>query len=237
MSIVQKLGANGSFRLDLKKDAPESLHDAIGFFDHIFVTKGRLDPRQHSAADIQAAAYWAGVIIRKPREIARSYEGVNLIWWLGDGKNVGKMYRDANKLSFVADAFGTGITATLAAPTPITEGTIGVTEVEGKKLGGVGGEDEVSEGGSSAHEPDGAGHRHLNEGERRSRGCGELGVVAVTRCRDDVLVSGDGLDFARRGVLQNKDDVAFHCAFLCGHGSPPGEIQTLAVTPQVLYEV
>lgn len=80
----------GSFSLNLIADAPTSVIRAIDYFDHIVITRNKLDPvAAYSDADVLAAAIYTGVITARPTPFAIT--GSDLSFWLGTPNGLGDL--------------------------------------------------------------------------------------------------------------------------------------------------
>lgn len=110
----------GEWNLTLSPDTPQDILDTLGYFGHIAVTSGRVDPTRYGDALLSDAQY-VGVLRRRkmsagPKEIG----GSGPSFWISDED--GKGHAIEANIEFLNAVFGT-VVATLLPPTVYT-GTI-----------------------------------------------------------------------------------------------------------------
>lgn len=105
MAITERLMASGQWDIALNPQTPRSIRDVLGMYGHVYIFLTRQVPGQSDAAMI-ASAIWGGWLRNRPT----SWElvGVNMIAWLGDENDKGKIYEaQVNNAAFT---FGQSIT-------------------------------------------------------------------------------------------------------------------------------
>lgn len=119
MPVTERLMKPGTFRLELREDAPFSARDAIDQYDHIVITPTRLQPISgFSDANILAAAIYTGMITSKPS--GRIVEGLGVEGWLGTPEGLGELIVSYAPLG--ASNLAAWLTALL--PSGIAAGTV-----------------------------------------------------------------------------------------------------------------
>jgi len=125
--ISEWVMGDGSFIIDLA-DVPRDILDGVAEWDHIAVTRSRLDVDRFDDAAIKAAAIWAGVVLTVPHTTGSAGDpveisGVGLSLHLGDPDGIGDVFETAVELE--GATFAESIRAVLPAGGSITEGTLG----------------------------------------------------------------------------------------------------------------
>lgn len=94
MTVTQRIMKPGSFALKLDDPAPLSVIRAVAEFDHVVITRSRLDPiAGFTDATILANAIYTGVITRRPSP--SEFSGYDLSWWLGTPDGAGDLLTTA----------------------------------------------------------------------------------------------------------------------------------------------
>ena len=84
MSVNEILEAVGNWDLDLKPTIPRAIYEqTLGYFGHIAIVPGRVDPKQLGDNMLSAARY-VGVMRRKSSGDTFSIGGGGMVLWLGD---------------------------------------------------------------------------------------------------------------------------------------------------------
>lgn len=130
MAVTEVLKALGSWELDLLPSVPRDVLDALGYFGHVAIVPGRLDPAQYGDNLLDAARY-VGVLRTKTigddgRTNAPgdniSIGGVGMAFWLGDEDGKGDVFENA--VEPASASFATTINMLLPASGAVTAGTI-----------------------------------------------------------------------------------------------------------------
>jgi hypothetical protein len=120
VSVNEILEAVGNWDLNLKPTIPRSFFEqTLGYFGHIAIVPGRVDPKQLGDNTLTAARY-VGVLRRKSSGDTFAIGGGGMVLWLGDEDDKGNVIENAT--TFVTAGFASTIRSLL--PPAITEGTL-----------------------------------------------------------------------------------------------------------------
>jgi hypothetical protein len=120
MGVTETLMAAGQWSLKVRPDTPAYIVDQLGYFGHVAVSVGRVDPR--TAGDgILSFARYVGVLRGVTfDEQGYSLSGAGLATWLGDEDKKGGVLESLQ--TFTAQTFPTVVRALL--PPAVVEGTL-----------------------------------------------------------------------------------------------------------------
>lgn len=119
MSVTEVLGALGSWTIQLDDTVPDEILKKLGFFGHIVIMRGTVDPTQTSGATLLSKARYVGVLVDKDQR-GRELTGDGMRRWLGDEDSKGPLL--TTKVSFTNGSLTAWLTALL--PSSIGLGSI-----------------------------------------------------------------------------------------------------------------
>jgi hypothetical protein len=116
--------ALGQWSVQLRPDTPRYILDAIGYFGHVAITAGRVNPALEGDGLLKPARY-VGVltgITRTDRTMPVKLSGFGMGFWLGDSQDKGSVFETA--LSLSAASFHSAVTSALPSSGAVTAGFI-----------------------------------------------------------------------------------------------------------------
>lgn len=125
MGITEVSMALGQWSLQLRKDTPRAVLDALAYFGHVAVTTGRVQPALLGDPLLRSARY-VGVLTGATRTDTTQpvvISGPGMAFWLGDANDKGSVYE--TPVNLVAATFAASITALLPSSGAVTAGVIG----------------------------------------------------------------------------------------------------------------
>jgi len=124
MGVSEISMAQGAWSLRLRPDAPRAITDQIGYFGHIAIITGRVQPALVGDGLLKAARYVGPVtgITRSDPTQPMNISGPGMAFWLGDPDDKGSVFETA--LSKTAASFNTWMNALLPASGAVTAGFI-----------------------------------------------------------------------------------------------------------------
>lgn len=130
MTIQESLNALGQWEIDLLPTIPRETLDALQYFGHIAVIRGRVDPVQAGDNLLRAARYVGVLTGNSLADDARTkipndnvkISGVGMAMWLGDQDGKGSVYENA--VTPASATFANTIRMLLPASGAVTEGTL-----------------------------------------------------------------------------------------------------------------
>ncbi|MEU1088972.1 hypothetical protein ABZ401_19415 [Streptomyces sp. NPDC005892] len=131
MTIQETLNALGRWDIDLLPTVPRETLDALKFFGHVAVIRGRIDPAQYGDNLLGAARYVGVLRSNSLGDDARTkipndnikIGGVGMAMWLGDEDNKGDVLENATVFAS-GSLFPDVIRGLLPASGAVTEGTL-----------------------------------------------------------------------------------------------------------------
>jgi|SRR5882757_4349437 len=122
MSVTETLRALGSWNLQLSEDMPASIWDQIGYYGHIVVHVGKVDPRVAGDSLLKTARYTGVLRARGEKGEKKSIGGLGMAMWLGDPDSKGDTIETLT--TFTGEDFQDVITALLPPSGSVTAGAI-----------------------------------------------------------------------------------------------------------------
>lgn len=124
MSVSEISMAQGSWSVRLRPDAPRAITDQIGYFGHVAITTGRVQPALVGDGLLKSARYVGPVtgITRSDPTQPMAVSGPGMAFWLGDPSDKGSVFETA--LSQTAASFNTWMNALLPSSGAVTAGFI-----------------------------------------------------------------------------------------------------------------
>src|SRR5690242_20723861 len=95
MTVHQILMKSGDWSVALSPGLPRDVLDSIGYFGHVAVLSGRIDPRQYGDTLLSAARYVGVVRTRNTDETSLKISGASTTIWLGDDDDKGAIIESA----------------------------------------------------------------------------------------------------------------------------------------------
>ncbi|MFF8482320.1 fibronectin type III domain-containing protein [Streptomyces antibioticus] len=130
MTVQESLNALGQWEIDLLPTIPRETLDALQYFGHIAIIRGRVDPVQ-AGDNLLSAARYVGVLrgnsladdarTKIPNDNVK-ISGVGMAMWLGDEDGKGSVYENA--VTAASASFADTIRMLLPASGAVTEGTL-----------------------------------------------------------------------------------------------------------------
>ncbi|MEU7416696.1 fibronectin type III domain-containing protein [Streptomyces antibioticus] len=130
MTVQESLNALGQWEIDLLPTIPRETLDALAYFGHIAIIRGRVDPVQ-AGDNLLSAARYVGVLrgnsladdarTKIPNDNVK-ISGVGMAMWLGDEDGKGSVYENA--VVAASATFADTIRMLLPASGAVTEGTL-----------------------------------------------------------------------------------------------------------------
>ena len=130
MTVQESLNALGKWEVDLKPTIPRETLDALDYFGHVAIIRGRVDPALYGDNLLRAARYVGVLTGNSLADDARTkipndnvkISGVGMAFWLGDQDNKGSVYENA--VTPASASFADTIRMLLPASGAVTEGTL-----------------------------------------------------------------------------------------------------------------
>lgn len=121
MSVSEKLGALGSWSIQLSAGTPKEVLQKLDYFGHITIHAGHVDPRIDGDALLRSSRY-TGVFRGKGLNSGnRTLKGPGMAFWLGDEEDKGDLIESL--LTFSGASFEDIMTGLLPPGGAVTEGT------------------------------------------------------------------------------------------------------------------
>jgi hypothetical protein len=120
--VNEKLMELGSWSLTLVEETPREILDQLGYFGHIAITPGRLNPAEYGDNLLTMARYVGVLTGRDVDHLRKVIDGQGMAVWLGDADGKGDVLESAVQIS--AQTFPNAIRAILGAGTAVVEGTL-----------------------------------------------------------------------------------------------------------------
>jgi hypothetical protein len=116
--------ALGQWSVRLRADTPRYVLDSLGYFGHIAISAGRVNPALEGDGLLKSARYVGVVtgITRADETQPKALSGAGMGFWLGDSQDKGSVFETAVSLS--ASSFNSAIHALLPSSGAVTAGTI-----------------------------------------------------------------------------------------------------------------
>jgi hypothetical protein len=119
--VNEKLMELGSWSLTLVEETPREVLDRLGYFGHVAIVPGRVNPAEYGDNLLDMARY-VGVLTGKDVDhIRKVIDGQGMAVWLGDADDKGDMLETAVVIN---DTFSNAIRQILGAGTSVVEGTL-----------------------------------------------------------------------------------------------------------------
>jgi hypothetical protein len=112
MSVTEVLQSLGSWSVQLRDDVPDEILKKLGYFGHIVIHRGDVDPEQTAGATLLSKARYVGVLIDKDQR-GRQLSGDSLVRWLGDEDKKGAWL--SSKVALTNGSLTAWLTALLPA--------------------------------------------------------------------------------------------------------------------------
>jgi hypothetical protein len=130
VTVQESLNALGQWEIDLKATIPREKLDALQYYGHIAIIRGRVDPLLYGDNLLRAARYVGVLTGNSFADDARTkipndnvkVSGVGMAMWLGDQDGKGSVYENA--VVAASATFANTIRALLPASGAVTEGTL-----------------------------------------------------------------------------------------------------------------
>lgn len=130
MTVQESLNALGQWEIDLLPTIPREKLDALQYFGHIAIIRGRVDPTLYGDNLLRAARYVGVLTGNSLADDARTkipndnvkISGVGMAMWLGDQDGKGSVYENA--VTAASATFADTIRMLLPASGAVTEGTL-----------------------------------------------------------------------------------------------------------------
>ncbi|MFB7244651.1 fibronectin type III domain-containing protein [Streptomyces populi] len=130
MTVQESLNALGQWEIDLKPTIPRETLDALAYFGHVAIIRGRVDPLLYGDNLLRAARYVGVLTGNSFADDARTkipndnikISGVGMAMWLGDQDGKGSVYENA--VTAASATFANTIRALLPSSGAVTEGTL-----------------------------------------------------------------------------------------------------------------
>lgn len=119
MPVTEVLGSLGSFEVALTADVPDDVIRQVGYFGHLVVIEGQVDPVDVGDGLLEAARY-VGVLRRKAHPDGWILAGSGMRFWLGDEDGKGHVLE--TQVTLTNATITAAVTAVL--PPSVTLGTI-----------------------------------------------------------------------------------------------------------------
>jgi hypothetical protein len=130
VTVQESLNALGKWEVDLKPTIPRETLDALDYFGHVAIIRGRVDPDLYGDNLLRAARYVGVLTGNSLADDARTkipndnvkISGVGMAFWLGDQDNKGSVYENA--VTAASASFADTIRMLLPTSGAVTEGTL-----------------------------------------------------------------------------------------------------------------
>ena len=130
MTVQESLNALGQWEIDLKPTIPRESLDALDYFGHVAIIRGRVDPLLYGDNLLRAARYVGVLTGNSLADDARTkipndnikISGVGMAMWLGDQDNKGSVFENA--VVAASASFADTIRMLLPSSGAVTEGTL-----------------------------------------------------------------------------------------------------------------
>lgn len=110
----------GSWGVALKEETPREILDKVGYFGHVAMVPGRLNPVEYGDTLLTMARY-VGVVTKRETDKAAKISGQGMAVWLGDSDDKGEVLETA--VVITAQSFPNAVRAILTGSTAVIEGT------------------------------------------------------------------------------------------------------------------
>jgi hypothetical protein len=121
MSVTEVVQALGSWSVTLAEETPREVLDQLGFFSHVAIVPGRLNPAQYGDTLLTMARY-VGVVTGREFDQAKRIKGQGMAVWLGDADDKGEVFEAPVSINGLT--FPNAIRALLGSGTAVIEGTL-----------------------------------------------------------------------------------------------------------------
>ncbi|MET8334355.1 fibronectin type III domain-containing protein [Streptosporangium canum] len=122
MAVTETLMGLGSWQIMLAEETPRDLLDRLGFFGHVAVVPGRVNPAEYQDMLLDMARY-VGVLTGREFEKAKKIGGQGMAVWLGDADDKGEVLESAVQIA--GQTFPNAIRTLLGSSTAVVEGVLG----------------------------------------------------------------------------------------------------------------
>jgi hypothetical protein len=130
VTVQESLNALGQWEIDLLPTIPREKLDALAYYGHIAIVRGRVDPLLYGDNLLRAARYVGVLTGNSLTDDARTkipndnikVSGVGMAMWLGDQDNKGDVYENA--VTAASATFADTIRMLLPTSGAVTEGTL-----------------------------------------------------------------------------------------------------------------
>ncbi len=124
MGVSEISMAQGSWSLRLRQDAPRAITDQIGYFGHVAITTGRVQPALVGDGLLKSARYVGPVtgVTRSDPSQPLVVSGPGMAFWLGDPNDKGSVFE--TPLSLTGASFNSWMTNLLPSSGAVTAGFI-----------------------------------------------------------------------------------------------------------------
>lgn len=121
MPVNEQLMDLGSWGLTLRAETPREILDRLGYFGHIAIVPGRVNPAEYGDTLLTMARY-VGVLTKRDADEVTRIAGQGMALWLGDSDDKGEVFE--SPVSITGQTFATTITTLLGSSTAVIVGTL-----------------------------------------------------------------------------------------------------------------
>lgn len=120
MPVTEVLMGLGSWGVSLADETPRETLDRLGYFGHVAMVPGRLNPSEYGDTLLTMARY-VGVVTKRETDQAAKIGGQGMAVWLGDSDDKGEILESAVQIT--GQTFPNAVRAILDDSTAVIEGT------------------------------------------------------------------------------------------------------------------
>ncbi|TMS00196.1 fibronectin type III domain-containing protein [Nonomuraea basaltis] len=121
MTVNEQLMGLGSWGITLREETPREVLDRLGYFGHVAIVPGRVNPAEYNDTLLTMARY-VGVLTKRDFDDDKRISGQGMALWLGDSDDKGEVFE--SPVSIVGQTFATTITTLMSGSTAVVVGTL-----------------------------------------------------------------------------------------------------------------
>ncbi|MFD9949679.1 hypothetical protein ACFWYW_55665 [Nonomuraea sp. NPDC059023] len=121
MTVNEQLMGLGSWGLTLDERTPREVLDRLGYFGHVAIVPGRVNPAEYGDTLLTMARY-VGVLTKRDADDVTRLAGQGMALWLGDSDDKGEVFE--SPVNITGQTFANTITTLMGSSTAVVVGTL-----------------------------------------------------------------------------------------------------------------
>jgi hypothetical protein len=121
LTVNEQLMGLGSWGVTLDERTPREVLDRLGYFGHVAVVPGRVNPAEYGDTLLTMARY-VGVLTKRDFDDVKRVGGQGMAIWLGDSDDKGEVFE--SPVNITGQTFANTITQLMSGSTAVVVGTL-----------------------------------------------------------------------------------------------------------------